>query len=37
MLDSITVTENIYDDLDSFDTGKTQIGATEMKIKMMSR
>jgi len=37
MLDSITVTENIYSNFDSFDTGKYEIGATEMKIKMMSR
>jgi hypothetical protein len=37
MLDSITVTENIYSDLDVFDTGKFEIGATEMKVKMMSR
>ena len=37
MLDSITVTENIYSTLDSFDTGKYEIGATEMKVKMMSR
>lgn len=36
-LESITVTENIYSTLDMFDTGKYEIGATEMKVKMMSR
>jgi len=36
-LDSITVTENYYERLDSFDTGKYEIGAVEMKAKLMSR
>lgn len=37
MLQSITVTENYYNRLDIFDTGKYEIGAVEMKVKMMSR
>jgi hypothetical protein len=36
-LDSITVTENFYNRLNQFDTGSTEIGATEMKAKLMSR
>jgi len=37
MLESITVTENFYNRLDQFDTGKTEIAAFEMKAKLMSR
>jgi hypothetical protein len=37
LLESITVTENYYNRLDQFDTGKYEIGAVEMKAKMMSR
>ena len=37
ILESITVTENFYNRLDQFDTGKFEIGAVEMKGKMMSR
>jgi hypothetical protein len=37
MLESITVTENIYNIMDKFDTGKAEIGATEMKVKMKTR
>lgn len=36
-LNSITVTEAIYDTLDQFDTGKYPIGASELKAKLMSR
>ena len=36
-LESITVTENFYNRLSSFDTGETEIGAVEMKAKLMSR
>lgn len=36
-LESITVTENYYNRLDQFDTGKFEIGAVEMKAKLMSR
>lgn len=36
-LQSITVTENYYNRLSPFDTGKTEIGAVEMKAKLMSR
>ena len=36
-LDSITVTENIYGNLDKLDTGYYPISASEMKTKMMSR
>jgi len=36
-LKSITVTENFYNRLDVFDTGKYPIGADEMKAKLMSR
>ena len=36
-LESVTVTENYYNRLDQFDTGKFEIGAVEMKAKMMSR
>ena len=36
-LESITVTENFYNRLDWFDTGKYEIGAREMKVKMSSR
>jgi len=36
-LESITVTENYYNRLTSFDTGETEIGAVEMKAKLMSR
>lgn len=37
MLESISVTENYYNRLDTFDTGKYEIGAVEMKAKLMSR
>lgn len=37
ILESITVTENYYNRLDQFDTGKYEIGAVEIKAKMMSR
>jgi len=36
-LDSITVSENIYDTLDSLDTGYYPIAASEMKTKISSR
>ena len=36
-LKSITVTENYYNRLNDMDTGKTEIGAIEMKAKLMSR
>ena len=36
-LDTITVTENYYARLKQFDTGETEIGATGMKGKLMSR
>ena len=36
-LESITVTENYYNRLTPFDTGMTEIGAVEMKAKLMSR
>ena len=36
-LGSITVTENFYNRLNSLDTGKYEIGAVEMKAKLMSR
>jgi hypothetical protein len=36
-LDTITVTENFYNRLNVFDTGETEIGAYEMKAKLMSR
>jgi len=36
-LQSITVTENYYNRLSPFDTGETEIGAVEMKAKLMSR
>jgi hypothetical protein len=36
-LESITVTENYYERLDSLDTGKYPISAYEMKTKMSSR
>ena len=36
-LESITVTENFYNRLNSLDTGKYEIGAVEMKAKLMSR
>jgi len=37
MLQSITVTENYYHRLNVFDTGKFEVGAVEMKAKLMSR
>jgi len=37
MLESISVTENIYETFDGFDTGFYPIAATEMKAKLMSR
>lgn len=37
MLESITVTENFYERLMEFDTGKYEIAAIEMKAKLMSR
>lgn len=36
-LESITVTENYYNRLSPFDTGLQEIGAVEMKAKLMSR
>lgn len=36
-LDSITVTQNIYGNLDKLDTGYYPISASEMKTKMISR
>jgi hypothetical protein len=36
-LQSITVTENYYNRLSPFDTGEQEIGAVEMKAKLMSR
>ena len=36
-LESITVTENFYNRLNSLDTGNYEIGAVEMKVKLMSR
>ena len=36
-LESITVTENYYNRLSPFDTGETEIGAVEIKAKLMSR
>lgn len=36
-LESITVTENFYSRLSSFDTGETETAALEMKAKLMSR
>ena len=36
-LESNTVTENYYNRLTYFDTGKYEIGAVEMKAKFMSR
>lgn len=36
-LETISVTENYYARLDMFDTGKYEIGAVEMKAKLMSR
>lgn len=36
-LESITVTENYYNRLSPFDTGSTEIGAVEMKAKLLSR
>lgn len=36
-LQSITVTENYYNRLSPFDTGETEIGAVEIKAKLMSR
>lgn len=36
-LESISVTENIYGNLDKLDTGYYPISASEMKSKMMSR
>lgn len=36
-LESITVTENFYNRLTPFDTGIYEIGAVEMKAKLMSR
>ena len=36
-LDTISVTENYYNRLNLFDTGETEIGASEMKAKLMSR
>uniref|UniRef100_A0A7M5V257 Alpha/beta hydrolase n=1 Tax=Clytia hemisphaerica TaxID=252671 RepID=A0A7M5V257_9CNID len=37
ILDSVTVTENYYHRLNSLDTGKYEVGAVEMKAKLMSR
>lgn len=36
-LKTISVTENFYNRLDQFDTGKYPIAATEMKAKLLSR
>lgn len=36
-LKTISVTENFYNRLDIFDTGKYPIAATEMKAKLLSR
>lgn len=36
-MNSITVTEALYDTLDQFDTGKYPIGASELRAKLMSR
>ena len=36
-LESVSVTENYYNRLSSFDTGATEIAAVEMKAKLMSR
>lgn len=36
-LQTISVTEAYYERLDSFDTGKYEIGAVELKAKLMSR
>ena len=36
-LDTISVTENYYNRLNLFDTGEAEIGASEMKAKLMSR
>lgn len=36
-VNSISVTEAYYERLDSFDTGKYEIGAVELKAKLMSR
>ena len=37
VLHTITVTENIYDILNDFDSGFSPIAASEMKVKMVSR
>jgi len=36
-LNTITVTENIYDSLDDFDVGEFPVAASEQKVKMVSR
>ena len=36
-VNSVSVTEAYYERLDSFDTGKYEIGAVELKAKLMSR
>jgi len=36
-IDSVSVSQNIYGNLDKLDTGAYPISASEMKTKMMSR
>ena len=36
-LNTVSVTENYYVRLNEFDTGKYEIGASEMKAKLLSR
>lgn len=36
-LNTVTVTENLYNDLDKLDTGMYPVAASEMKVKMSSR
>lgn len=36
-LETITVTENLYETFDGFDTGFYPIAATEMRAKLLSR
>ena len=37
VLHTSTVTQNVYDELDKFDTGTVPISASEMRVKMSSR
>lgn len=36
-LNTVTVTENLYNDLDKLDTGMYPVAASEMRVKMSSR